>query len=463
MTRPAAQAERRVFTVSEINQASRMILEDCLHDVWIEGEISNLRAPASGHVYFSLKDSRSEMAAVLFRSQAALLKFRPENGLLVLVNGRVTLYEPRGTYQVSVQWMEPRGRGALHLAFEQLKARLQAEGLFDAARKRPVPALPHRIGVVTSPTGAALRDILRVLERRHAGVSVLIAPARVQGEGAAAEIAEGIALLNQIPDVDVLIVGRGGGSIEDLWPFNEEPVARAIAASRLPVISAVGHEIDFTIADFVADLRAPTPSAAAEMVVASRQEMLQRVGGLERRLTQALRLRLARARGAFEPLQAAVDTARLRERLERLSQRCDELGQRLGRCAALAVERGRARWHAAAMRLHPSLRRERLRAHAAAAADLARRLGAAARLGLERLSSRHLEATRALHSLSPAAVLERGYALCLDPRSGALVRRWDQVQSGDGVEVRLGSGSLDCEVRERRPPAAPAGGAKVIP
>jgi exodeoxyribonuclease VII large subunit len=449
--------------VSEINQASRMILEDSLHDIWIEGEISNLRVPSSGHVYFSLKDSRSEIAAVLFRSQAGLLKFRPENGLLVLVNGRVTLYEARGTYQVSVQWMEPRGRGALHLAFEQLKARLQAEGLFDAARKRPVPALPRRIGVVTSPSGAALRDILRVLELRHAGVSVLIAPARVQGEGSAAEIAEGIALLNQAPDLDVLIVGRGGGSIEDLWSFNEESVARAIAASRLPVISAVGHEIDFTIADFVADLRAPTPSAAAEMVVASRVEMLQRIDGLQRRLAQALRLCAARARGALEPLQAAVDSARLRERLERLSQRCDDLGLRLGRCIRLAVERGRARWHAASVRIQPSLRRERLRARAAAAAEMARRLGAAARLGLERLRTRRLEAGRALHSLSPAAVLERGYALCLDPRSGALVRRWDQVGTGDGVEVRLGSGSLDCEVRGARPPAAQKGGAKVVP
>jgi exodeoxyribonuclease VII large subunit len=463
VTRPAAQPERRVFTVSEINQASRMILEDSLHDVWIEGEVSNLRAPASGHLYFSLKDSRAEIAAVLFRSQAALLKFRPENGLLVLVNGRVTLYEPRGTYQVSVQWMEPRGRGALHLAFEQLKVRLQAEGLFDAARKRPVPSLPRRVGVVTSPSGAALRDILRVLERRHAGVSVLIGPARVQGEGAAAEIAEAIGLLNQVPDLDVLIVGRGGGSIEDLWPFNEEAVARAIAASRLPVISAVGHEIDFTIADFVADLRAPTPSAAAEMVVASREEMAQRVGGLERRLVQALRLRAARARGALEPLQAAVHPARLRERIERLSQRCDELGQRLGRCAALAVERGRARWRAAAARLHPALRRERLRARAAAASDLARRLAAAVRLRLERLRARQLEATRALHSLSPAAVLERGYSLCLDARSGALVRRWDQVATGDGVEVRLGAGSLDCEVRGRRPAPDAEGGAKVVP
>ncbi len=452
MSEAAAAPQRRVFSVSEVNRVSRMLLEDSLTDVWIEGEVSNLRVPSSGHLYFSLKDPQAELSAVMFRSQAALLRFAPENGLQVLVNGRVSLYEARGIYQVNVQWMEPRGRGALHLAFEQLKRRLAAEGLFDAARKRPVPALPRRIGVVTSPSGAALRDILRVLERRHAGLSVLIAPARVQGEGAAEEIAAAIERLNGVADLDVLIVGRGGGSIEDLWPFNEELLARAIAASRLPVISAVGHEIDFTIADFVADLRAPTPSAAAEMVVASREDMLQRTRSLERRLLQAARLRMAGAHGAYERLRAACDPRPLRGRVEAAIQRLDDQRQRLLRAAALGVERARTRLRAAAARLQPGLRRERLSAQAGALAELGRRLTGAVRRICERLGTRHAEAQRALQSLSPLGVLERGYALCVDTRTGALVRAWEQVARGDSVSVRLGRGGLECEVTDSRPP-----------
>ena len=451
---PRHTPERRIFSVSEINRVSRMLLEDSLTDIWIEGEISNFRAPGSGHLYFALKDAQAEIAGVVFRSQAALLKFRPENGLQVLVNGRVSLYEARGTYQINVQWMEPRGRGALHLAFEQLKQSLAAEGLFDVSRKRPIPLLPRRVGVVTSPTGAALQDILRVLGRRHSGVSVLIAPARVQGEGAAAEIAEGIGLLNAVPGLDVLIVGRGGGSLEDLWPFNEEAVARAIAASRLPVISAVGHEIDFTIADFAADVRAPTPSAAAEMVAASRDEMLQRVRGLSQRLAQALRLRLSRARGALEQLRAASDPRPLRERLQRAGQRLDDLRMRVARAAAQALQHARARWEAAAGRLRPAARRERLGLQRLAVAEQTRRLAAAARLVLERSRTRHAEVVRALGSLSPLAVLERGYALCVDPRSGALVRAWEQVAVGDPVEIRLASGHLDCSVVGARPPGS---------
>jgi exodeoxyribonuclease VII large subunit len=458
MSLPAADSQRRIFSVSEINRISRQLLEDSFTDIWIEGEVSNLRVPSSGHMYFALKDAQAEIAAVIFRSQAALLKFHPENGLQVTVNGRITLYEPRGLYQISVQWMEPRGRGALYLAFEQLKQKLAAEGLFEAARKRPIPALPRRVGIVTSPSGAALRDILRVLERRHAGVSVLLAPARVQGEGAAQEIAEAVGLLNEVPDLDVLIVGRGGGSIEDLWPFNEEVVARAIAASRLPVISAVGHEIDVTIADWVADLRAPTPSAAAEMVVASRQEMLDRVAGLTRRLEQALRLRATRARSVLDRLRAATDPARVRERLERVYQRLDELRLRGARAAAHALELARGRWRAAHDRLQPGLRRERLRRNQAAAAEQARRLAAGARHLLERARTRHAEAARALQSLSPLQVLERGYALCVDPRSGALVRAWNQVEAGAALEVRLGRGSLGVEVRDRQPPADPEAG-----
>src|SRR5437867_3235119 len=264
-----------VLTVSELNALARGLLEEGLGTVWVEGEISNLRRYPSGHTYFTLKDAESQVAAVLFRGNAAALRFRPGDGLKVLARGRVSLYEPRGAYQVIVEALEPAGLGALQLAFEQLKARLLAEGLFDAARKRPIPLLPRRIGIVTSPSGAAIRDILKVLSRRFASLGVVLAPARVQGAEAAGEIVAGIAALNRLAGLDALIVTRGGGSLEDLWPFNEEAVARAIAASAIPVISAVGHETDVTIADLVADLRAPTPSAAAEVVVGSREELAE--------------------------------------------------------------------------------------------------------------------------------------------------------------------------------------------
>lgn len=451
MNFPLSEPARKIFTITEINHVSRMLLEDSLTDIWLEGEISNVRQPGSGHLYFSLKDAQAEISAVMFRSQNALLKFKLENGLQVLVNGRVSLYEARGIYQVNIQWMEPRGRGALHLAFEQLKQKLSAEGLFETERKRPIPTLPRRVGVVTSQTGAAIRDILRVLRRRHAGVDVLLAPARVQGEGAAQEIALAIQALNELDDIDVMIVGRGGGSIEDLWPFNEEVVARAIVGSRIPVISAVGHEIDVTITDWVADVRAPTPSAAAEMVVASRTEMLERVNGLCRRLLQAFRLRAAAARSLLDRLLAASEPERLRERLQRSAQRVDDLQLRAGLALRRCVDAARGRWSKAFGLLQPSLRRERLHWQAAVVGDLDRRLRIAGRWSLERSQTRHSEALRTLESLSPLSVLERGYALCLNPRTGSLVLAWDQVTAGDPVQVRLAAGRIDCEVQATHP------------
>ncbi|MEE9230929.1 MAG: exodeoxyribonuclease VII large subunit [Acidobacteriota bacterium] len=447
-----SEPARKIFTITEINHVSRMLLEDSLTDIWLEGEISNVRQPGSGHLYFSLKDSQAEISAVMFRSQNAMLKFKPENGLQVLVNGRVSLYEARGIYQVNVQCMEPHGQGALHLAFEQLKQKLSAEGLFEAERKRPIPAVPRRVGVVTSPTGAALRDILRVLKRRHAGVNVLLAPARVQGEGAAREIALAIQALNELDDIDVMIVGRGGGSIEDLWPFNEERVARAIVGSRIPVICAVGHEIDVTISDWVADVRASTPSAAAEMVVASRTEMLERINGLCHRLLQAFRLRAAAARNRLDRLLAASDPKRLADRLQRSAQRVDDLQQRASLALRRCVDAARARWSRAFGLLQPSLRRERLHRQVAAVGEVDRRLRITGRWSLERSRTRHSEARRALESLSPLSVLGRGYALCLDPRTGSLVLAWDQVTAGDPVQVRLSAGGIDCEVQATHPP-----------
>src|SRR5271169_4425635 len=284
--------ERHVWKVSELTERIGDLLEGAFSDVWIEGEVSNYHAAQSGHLYFTLKDARSQIRCVCFRDQVRGLKFRPEDGLHITVRGSLGVYEPRGEYQVYVSHIEPVGLGALQLAFEQLKKKLQEEGLFDAARKKPLPILPRCIGVVTSPTGAAIRDILRVLKRRFANVHVQIYPVKVQGEGAAAEVVAALRHFNRAKLADVVIVARGGGSLEDLWAFNEEIVARAIAASEIPIITGIGHEIDFTIADFVADLRAPTPSAAAEIVVRSRQEFERHIAEAYRNLAQQIRYRL---------------------------------------------------------------------------------------------------------------------------------------------------------------------------
>jgi exodeoxyribonuclease VII large subunit len=299
--------ERRALTVSELTARVKILVEGAFAEVWVEGEVSNFRRHSSGHWYFTLKDEGAMLRCASFRMQNRLIRFTPEDGLTIRAHGRLSLYEARGEYQLIAEYMEPVGVGALQLAFEQLKRRLAAEGLFDIERKRPLPALPRRIGVVTSPTGAAVRDILRILKRRNEAVSILIAPVRVQGDGAATEIAEAIELLNERDDVDVIIVGRGGGSVEDLWCFNEECVARAIFYSRVPVISAVGHETDFTIADFVADLRASTPSAAAEMVASARDELSAKVAGLTEDMGSALRYRLLELRNRVAEAESSRD------------------------------------------------------------------------------------------------------------------------------------------------------------
>src|ERR671925_61165 len=284
--------DRTILTVSEVSERIKVVLEDTFFDIWVEGEISNLRTPSSGHTYLTLKDEHSQLRAVLFKMQRRYLRFDPKDGMLVIARGRISLYEPRGEYQLVIDYLEPKGLGALQMAFEQLKARLAQAGLFDPARKRPLPILPRCIGIVTSPTGAVIRDMLQILRRRFANLHVCIYPVRVQGDGAAEEIARAIEALNGNPGIEVIIVARGGGSLEDLWAFNEESVARAIYQSRMPVISAVGHEIDFTIADFVADVRAPTPSAAAELVVAAKDEFCGRIDRLTGRLQRATLHRL---------------------------------------------------------------------------------------------------------------------------------------------------------------------------
>src|SRR5882724_9106566 len=332
---------RRIWTVRDLVAAVRTHLEREYTDTWVEGEISNFRAHDSGHLYFTLKDANSQIRIVMFRSQARLLRFRPENGMQVVVRGRVTIYEDRGELQLSAEYLEPKGAGALQIAFEQLKAKLEGEGLFDSARKKPIPSLPRRIGIVTSPQAAALRDILNILSRRHHTASVLIFPAQVQGEAAPLEVVAGVRYFNKTGSVDVIIVARGGGSAEDLAAFNEEALARTVAASTIPVISAVGHETDFTILDFVADLRAPTPSAAAELVIRSRQEIEEQSGSLHRRLEKAMRYRLLMARQGLTELAQHGAFARITDLLHRRQQRLDDLVYRLADSQRDVLERQR--------------------------------------------------------------------------------------------------------------------------
>ncbi len=439
---------KRIYSVSELNETARGILEESFEEVWIQGEISNFRAHSSGHHYFSLKDSRCQIAAVMFRGRNRGLRFRPEDGLLVLIRGRVTVYEPRGTYQVIVEGMEPRGVGALQLAFEQLKARLNAEGLFDPARKRPLPILPRRIGLITSPSGAAVRDLLQVLRRRYANLHITIFPTAVQGKTAAPEIAAALAEMNRMGFHDVLILARGGGSLEDLWPFNEEVVARAIAASRIPVISAVGHEIDFTIADFVADLRAPTPSAAAEMVIETKAALEERISFLTAGLRNSVRLLFSQLRTRVEILSRSRSFRLVENRLGVAQQRVDD-----------AVQRLRYSWRDRRHRLRERLQNSRAGLSAGlrmAQWERCKRRWESARGAVQlqiqamvsRLRSAHREYLGRLESLSPLAVLRRGYAICRDSRTGMILRNAADTEPGKSLAIRLHQGGLDCQVKE---------------
>jgi exodeoxyribonuclease VII large subunit len=445
---PAARSDRRVLTVSELNAWARATLESEIPLVWVEGEISNLRRYPSGHTYFTLKDAEAQVSAVLFRGQSGSVRFRPEDGQKVLVRGRVGLYEARGTFQIVVDGMEPAGLGALQLALEQLKTRLLAEGLLDPARKRPLPLLPQRIGVVTSLRAAALRDVLRVLERRFAAVQVVIAPVRVQGEGSAEEIVTGIRALNRLGGIDVLIVTRGGGSIEDLWAFNEEIVARAIASSRIPVISAVGHETDVTLADLVADLRAPTPSAAAEMVVVSRRDMIDRVAALRARLAVSTRLRLGDARRRLDRLVASRGLMDVERRVRDAMLEVDDLGARLRGRLDARVRDERHRLAILAQRMTPARLAERVASRGARNADLSDRLRIAALGRLRQGGDRLGGLLGRLRALSPLEVLARGYAVCYAVPGGAILKTTAETGVGETVRVRLHQGRLTCEVKE---------------
>jgi exodeoxyribonuclease VII large subunit len=444
---------RKIWTVTELNRAAGELLEEAFPRVWVEGEISNWKLYASGHAYFSLKDEGGQVSAVLFRAGSKGLRFEPRDGLAVLALGRVGIYAQRGQFQLIVEELEPKGKGALQLAFEQLREKLQREGLFDPARKRPLPVLPRTVGVVTSPTGAVIRDILTVLGRRFPNLRVLLNPVRVQGEGAAAEIAAAIAELDRRGDVDVLIVGRGGGSMEDLWAFNEEAVARAIAACSVPVISAVGHETDFTIADFVADLRAPTPSAAAELVIESKEALEERIGTLARRLRGAVGAGVRRARHRLDALAVRRMIGDGRRRLLDLAQRVDGLETDLARAGeGMLAERRDAFERLAQALAHLSPRARWTLLHARFAPARARLAAAGARAVAAR-RERVAAASGRLEALSPLGVLGRGYSICRRLPGGEVVADAAAVAPGSEVEVLLRRGVLRATVTASLPDA----------
>jgi exodeoxyribonuclease VII large subunit len=484
---------RRVWRVAELVGEVRGHMENAYPDLWVRGEISGLRAAPSGHMYFTLKDGDAQLPAVLFRRQAQALRFRPEDGLEVLLRGRVSVYEQRGQLQLIAEFLEPVGAGSLQLAFEQLKRRLEAEGLFAMDRKQLLPRYPRCVGIVTSPSGAVIRDFLNVTNRRHAALDVLVYPALVQGFAAPTEIAAGIAYFNQAMSVDVIVIARGGGSPEDLAPFNSEVVARAIAASRLPVVSAVGHETDFTIADFVADMRAPTPSAAAELITSAQHRVEEQIAAIHQRLVRAVRLSLSLHQRRTASLAMDTESAHLRAKLAQREQRVDELGYRLDRSMQArlrvvatrhelvrnALLRKEATQRLTLMRttLHSLGRRIALRGVTLLTESQQRLANAntalsratpgqhvnAATLRLQMLTNRldravdskqraasqsHASAQRALTSLSPLAVLGRGYSLVF-ARDGHLLRNAAAVSLGDDLRIRMSDGTVTATVTDK--------------
>ena len=437
---------RPIYTVSQLTGEIKTLLEKNFEHIWVEGEISNFRQPTSGHLYFTLKDESSQLRAVMFRMQNRLLKFEPEDGLQVVCYGRLTVYDPRGEYQIVVDHMEPKGLGALQLAFEQLKEKLSREGLFDPARKRPLPTLPQKIGIVTSPTGAAIRDILQIIDRRFANVHILLYPVRVQGPGAGQEIAQAIDDLGQWPGLEVMIVGRGGGSLEDLWAFNEEGVARAIHRSPIPVISAVGHEIDFTIADFVADLRAPTPSAAAELVVRNKLELVQNLENRVWRLNQVVRTTLESWRERLGSLIHRLTDPRKRIADQRL--RLDEFSFRLANSVQQNLGRRSERLGSKAeslFLLHPG---KRVADFSQRLSQVHRRLAVSGRAALRLHRQRAEVIAGRLQSLSPLAVLERGYSIVRVLPSGEIIREASRVKPHDRVSVKVHRGEFMARVEK---------------
>jgi exodeoxyribonuclease VII large subunit len=445
---------RRIWPVRELVGQVRELIEQKYGDVWVEGEISNFRPAPSGHVYFTLKDADAQLPIVLFRRQAMLLRFRPEDGLHVLVRGRVSVYEQRGQMQLVAETIEPVGAGSLQLAFEQLKERLKVEGLFDANRKKPLPAFPRAVGIVTSPTGAVIRDFLNIVARRHAGLNVLVAPVSVQGDQAPVEIETALANLNTSGLVDIIVLARGGGTLEDLAAFNSERVARAIAASHLPVVSAIGHETDFTIADFVADLRAPTPSAAAELITGAQHKVAEHLANQSDRLDRAVRFQLLNFHQRLSRLPISRAEARISNLLHRQAQRLDDLAFRVETTLTSKLRHQQDQvvsLTAAVLRHDPrqalAQSRERLQ-------SCRNNLHRSIEHSLHVHSSILNALGARLHSLSPLAVLDRGYALILNAEGG-LVRSTSQVTTGDALTTRLADGTFTSRVESTASPTSP--------
>ncbi|ODC01347.1 exodeoxyribonuclease VII large subunit [Candidatus Thiodiazotropha endoloripes] len=443
---PANNSAREIFSVSRLVRETRAILEASFPLLWVSGEISNLAQPASGHIYFSLKDEAAQVRCAMFRMKRQRLRFRPENGQQVLIRAKVSLYEARGEFQLIAEHMEPAGEGALRFAFEQLKQKLAAEGLFDTERKKPIPVPPKQLGLITSPTGAAVRDLLSVLKRRFPALPVIIYPVQVQGEDAARQIVQMLKLAEQRQECDLLILSRGGGSLEDLQAFNEEQVARAIHEAGIPVVTGIGHEIDFTIADFVADRRAATPSAAAELVTPDQLEWQQRLHAVTRRLQQNQQQRLQRLQQHFSALVKRLQIQHPKRRLQQQAQRLDELSDRLSRQFHFNLLQKHQRVDRLDTRLARQTPEQRLKRLIQQTTNLEQRLHRAVTLRLTREQTRFTQLGRDLHNLSPLNTLGRGYAIVSNPTTHAIITDAAQVELGDELQARLHKGSLVCQV-----------------
>jgi exodeoxyribonuclease VII large subunit len=446
---PNSDRPKEIYSVSRLNRTVRGLLEDVFQQVWVEGEISNLRRISSGHWYFTLKDAQAQVSCAMFRGQNRLLRFSPRDGMQVLVRGRVGLYEARGNYQVVVEYMEEGGEGALLRAYEELKQRLDREGLFDDDHKRPLPSLPPRIGVITSASGAALRDVLSVLRRRFPAIPVLVYPSAVQGRDAPAQLRAALTRALQRQECDVLLLTRGGGSLEDLWAFNDEALARLIYAADIPIVSAVGHEIDFTIADFVADRRAPTPSAAAELLSPDQQGIITALQRYRQRIAVAMQRGVDQRNRHLLTLEQRLQRAHPGRRLEAASQRLDELSERLQRLIRQRFQESRRRLDTLQGRLRqqdPGRRLQQIDEHCN---GLEQRLRSALLSGMERRRFRLEKAMATLQVVSPLATLERGYAIVTHDQDDKLLQRADQVEVGDRISARLAHGQLQCRVERR--------------
>ncbi|MCG7928082.1 MAG: exodeoxyribonuclease VII large subunit [Candidatus Thiodiazotropha taylori] len=447
---PANNGAREIFSVSRLVRETRAILEASFPLLWVSGEISNLAQPASGHIYFSLKDEAAQVRCAMFRMKRQRLRFRPENGQQVLIRAKVSLYEARGEFQLIAEHMEPAGEGALRFAFEQLKQKLAAEGLFDTEQKKPIPVPPKQLGLITSPSGAAVRDLLSVLKRRFPALPVIIYPVQVQGEDAARQIVQMLKLAERRQECDLLILSRGGGSLEDLQAFNEEQVARAIHQLSIPVVTGIGHEIDFTIADFVADRRAATPSAAAELVTPDQLEWQQRLHAVTRRLKQNQQQRLQQLQQHFSALLKRLQIQHPKRRLQQQAQRLDELSDRLSRQFHFNL----LQKHQRIDRLHTRLARQtpeqRLKRLMQQTTNLEQRLHRAVTQRLNREQTRFTQLGRDLHNLSPLNTLGRGYAIVSSPTTNAIITDAAEVELGDELQARLHKGSLICQVVKKK-------------